>query len=60
MFTIIGVFFLIYLPFLLLIALGSTIIKWGKGDEPFMEIAKEEFGFVFECFNTITIVFKKV
>lgn len=59
MFIILGVFFLIYLPFFLLIALGSTLIKWGKSDEPFMKIAKEAFGEVFECFNPIRIVFKK-
>jgi len=59
MFTIIGVFFLICLPFFLLIALGSTLIKWGKSDEPFMKIAKGEFGSVFDCFNPIRIVFKK-
>lgn len=59
MFTVIGIFFLIYLPFFLLIALGSTLVKYGKGDDPFMEIAREEFSEVFECFNPIRIVFKK-
>lgn len=59
MFTVIGIFFLIYLPFFLLIALGSTLVKYGKGDDPFMEIAREEFSEVFECFNPIRIMFKK-
>ena len=38
---------------------GSTLVKYGKGDEPFMKIAKEEFSEVFECLNPIRIVFKK-
>ena len=60
MFTIIGAFFLIYLPFFLLIAMGSTLIKWGKSDdESFMDVARGEFGSIFECFNPIRIVFKK-
>lgn len=59
MFIILGAFFLFTLPCFLLIATGSTLVKYGKGDEPFMEIAKEEFGSVFECFNPIRIVFKK-
>jgi len=59
MFIVLGAFFLFALPCFLLIALGSTLIKYGKGDDPFMEVAKEEFGSVFECFNPIRIVFKK-
>ena len=59
MFIVLGAFFLFALPCFLLIATGSTLVKYGKGDEPFMEIAKEEFGSVFECFNPIRIVFKK-
>lgn len=59
MFIILGAFFLYFLPVLVLIATGSTLVKYGKGDEPFMKIAKEEFGSVFECFNPIRIVFKK-
>ena len=59
MFTILGAFFLYALPALLLIALGFTLVKYGKEDEPFMEIAKESFGEVFACFNPIRIVFKK-
>lgn len=59
MFIILGAFFLYSLPVLVLIATGSTLVKYGKGDEPFMKIAKEEFGSVFECFNPIRIVFKK-
>lgn len=59
MFIILGSFFLYALPVLVLIALGSTLVKYGKGDEPFMEIAKEEFSEVFGCFNPIKIVFKK-
>ena len=59
MFIVLGAFFLFSLPCFLLIATGSTLVKYGKGDEPFMEIAKEEFGDVFECFNPIRIVFKK-
>lgn len=59
MFIVLGAFFLFTLPCFLLIATGSTLVKYGKGDEPFMEIAKEEFGTVFECFNPIRIVFKK-
>ena len=59
MFIILGAFFLCVLPVFLLIALGSTLVKYGKGDEPFMEIAKEEFSEVFGCFNPIRIVFKK-
>lgn len=59
MFIILGAFFLYALPALVLIALGSTLVKYGKGDEPFMEIATESFGEVFECFNPIRIVFKK-
>jgi hypothetical protein len=42
-----------------LLALGFTLIKYGKEDEPFMKIAKESFGEVFGCFNPIRIVFKK-
>ncbi len=59
MFIILGAFFLYALPCLVLIALGSALVKYGKEDEPFMEIAKEEFGSVFGCFNPIRIVFKK-
>lgn len=59
MFIVIGAFFLYALPVILLIALGSTLVKYGKGDDPFMKIAKEEFGSIFECFNPIRIVFKK-
>jgi hypothetical protein len=59
MFIILGAFFLFSLPCFLLIATGSTLVKYGKGDDPFMEIAKEEFSDVFECFNPIRIVFKK-
>ena len=59
MFIVMGAFFLFSLPCFLLIAIGSTLIKYGKGDDPFMEVAKEEFGSVFECFNPIRIVFKK-
>lgn len=59
MFIVLGAFFLFTLPCFLLIATGSTLVKYGKGDEPFMEIAKEEFGTVFECFNPIRIMFKK-
>lgn len=59
MFIILGAFFLFSLPCFLLIATGSTLVKYGKSDEPFMKIAKEEFGSVFECFNPIRIVFKK-
>lgn len=58
-FIIIGACVLIYLPFILLFALGSILIKWGKEDDPFMKVAREEFGSVFECFNPIRIVFKK-
>ena len=59
MFIILGAIFLLYLPCFLLIALGGALVKYGKGDEPFMTIAKKEFGEVFECFNPIRIVFKK-
>lgn len=59
MFIILGAFFLYALPVLVLIALGFTLIKYGKEDEPFMKIAKESFGEVFGCFNPIRIVFKK-
>lgn len=59
MFIILGAFFLFSLPCFLLIATGSALVKYGKGDDPFMEIAKEEFGSVFGCFNPIRIVFKK-
>lgn len=59
MFIILGAFFLYSLPVLVLIELGSTLVKYGKGDEPFMKIAKEEFSEVFACFNPIRIVFKK-
>jgi hypothetical protein len=59
MFIILGAFFLYALPVLVLLALGFTLIKYGKEDEPFMEIAKESFGEVFGCFNPIRIVFKK-
>ena len=59
MFIVLGAFFLCALPCFLIIATGSTLVKYGKGDDPFMEIAKEEFGEVFECFNPIRIVFKK-
>ena len=61
MFFVLGVFFLAVLfPCLIPIACGSTLIKWAKSDDdPFMEVAKEEFGSVFECFNPIRIVFKK-
>lgn len=59
MFIVLGAFFLFSLPCFLLIATGSTLVKYGKGDEPFMTIAKKEFGEVFECFNPIRIVFKK-
>lgn len=59
MFIILGAFFLYALPVLVLIALGFTLVKYGKEDEPFMEIAKESFGEVFGCFNPIRIVFKK-
>lgn len=59
MFIILGAFFLFSLPCFLLIATGSTLVKYGKGDDSFMEIAKEEFSDVFECFNPIRIVFKK-
>ena len=59
MFIVLGAFFLYALPCLLLIALGFTLVKYGKEDEPFMEIAKETFGEVFACFNPIRIVFKK-
>lgn len=59
MFIVLGAFFLCALPCFLLIATGSTLVKYGKGDEPFMKNAKEEFGSVFECFNPIRIVFKK-
>ena len=59
MFIILGAIFLLYLPCFLLIALGNALVKYGKGDEPFMKIAKEEFSEVFECFNPIRIVFKK-
>lgn len=59
MFIILGAFFLYALPVLVLIALGFTLVKYGKEDEPFMEIAKESFGEVFECLNPIRIVFKK-
>lgn len=59
MFIVLGAFFLFALPCFLLIATGSTLVKYGKGDDPFREIAKEEFGDVFECFNPIRIVFKK-
>ena len=59
MFIILGAFFLFALPCFLLIATGSTLIQYGNGDEPFMEIAKEVFGEVLGCFNPIRIVFKK-
>jgi hypothetical protein len=59
MFIVLGAFFLFSLPCFLLIATGSTLVKYGKGDDPFMEIAKEELSDVFECFNPIRIVFKK-
>lgn len=59
MFIVLGGFFLFCMPVFLLIALGSTLIQYGKGDEPFMTIAKDEFGNVLECFNPIRIVFKK-
>ena len=59
MFIILWAFFLYALPVLVLIALGFTLIKYGKEDEPFMKIAKESFGEVFGCFNPIRIVFKK-
>lgn len=59
MFIILGAFFLYALPVLVLIATGSTLVKYGKGDDPFMKTAKEKFGSVFECFNPIRIVFKK-
>lgn len=59
MFIVLGAFFLCVLPCFLLIATGSTLVKYGKEDEPFMEIAKEAVGEVFECFNPIRIVFKK-
>ena len=59
MFIILGAFFLYALPVLVLIALGFTLVKYGKEDEPFMKIAKGEFGSVFDCFNPIRIVFKK-
>lgn len=59
MFIVIGAFFLYALPVILLIALGSALVKYGKGDDPFMKIAKEEFRSIFECFNPIRIVFKK-
>jgi hypothetical protein len=59
MFIILGAFFLYALPVLVLLALGFTLIKYGKEDEPFMKIAKESFGEVFGCFNPIRIVFKK-
>lgn len=59
MFIILGAFFLYALPVLVLIALGFTLVKYGKEDEPFMEIAKESFGEVFGCLNPIRIVFKK-
>jgi hypothetical protein len=59
MFIVLGAFFLCALPCFLLIALGSTLVMYGNGDEPFMEIAKEVFGEVLGCFNPIRIVFKK-
>ena len=59
MFIVLGAFFLCTLPCLLLLATGSTLVKYGVEDKPFMEIAKEEFGEVFWCFNPIRIVFKK-
>lgn len=59
MFIVLGAFFLFSLPCFLLIATGSTLVKYGKGDDPFMKIAKGEFGSVFDCFNPIRIVFKK-
>ena len=60
MFIVLGAFFLCALPCFLLIAFGSTLVKYGKSDdETFMEVAKEEFGSVFECFNPIRVVFKK-
>ena len=59
MFIVLGALFLFALPCFLLIATGSTLVKYGKGDEPFMEIAKDEFGSVLECFNPIRIVHKK-
>ena len=60
MFIILGAFFLCVLPVLVLIATGSTLVKYGKGDDySFMKIAKEEFGEVLECFNPIRIVHKK-
>ena len=59
MLIILVALFLLYFPYFRIIALGSTLIKWGKNDDQFMKIAKEEFGSVFECFNPIRIVFKK-
>lgn len=60
MFIVLGAIFLLYLPCFLLIALGSTLVKYGKGDDySFMKIATEEFCDVFECFNPIRIVHKK-
>jgi hypothetical protein len=59
MFIVLGGFFLFSMPVFLLIALGSTLILYGKGNEPFMTIAKETFGEVSEYFNPIRIVFKK-
>jgi hypothetical protein len=56
---VLGAFFLSVIPILLLLAIGSTLVKYGKEDEPFMKIAKESFGEVFGCFNPIRIVFKK-
>ena len=59
MFIVLGAIFLLYLPSFLLFALGSTLVKYGKGDEPFMKIAKEEISEVFGCFNPIRVVRKK-
>ena len=61
MFFVLGTFFLcILFPCLIPIACGSTLIEWGKSDdESFMDVAREEFGSVFECFNPFRIVFKK-
>ena len=60
MFIVLGAFFLFSLPCFLLIATGSTLVKYGKGDDySFMKIAKEEFGEVLECFNPNRIVHKK-